>query len=94
MKKRLLKTILKEIKPYRDKAEFFLLMLEECSEEDAEFVDKLYSEFMQNIRKIESKDQLQKISKKLKEIKEKEAIEWWKDKEDVEKLEDLILNIN
>ena len=49
---------------------------------------------MQNIRKIESKDQLQKISKKLKKIKEKETIEWWMDKEDIEKLEDLILNIN
>ena len=94
MKKDILKTILERIKQYRDKAEYFLLMLDECNEDDANFIDKLYNEIVQNIKQIDSEDKLQQIVDELKTIKEMESIEEWKDKEDIEELENLILNMS
>lgn len=94
MKKKLLRTILERINQYRDKAEYFLLMLDECNEEDTEFVDNLYNEVVNNIKQIDSEDQLQKISDELKTIKEIESVEDSKDKKDIEELENLIANIS
>ena len=90
MKKNFLKRILERIKEYWDQSEYFLLMLDECNEDDGDFIDRLYSEILHNIREIESKDQLQKISDELKKIKEKELVDEWKDQEDIEELENLI----
>lgn len=94
MKKNFLKRILERIKEYWDQSEYFLLMLDECNEDDGDFIDRLYSEILHNIREIESKDQLQKISDELKKIKEKELVDEWKDQEDIEELENLISNIS
>lgn len=93
MRKSNLKLILTKLLPYRDLAEEFLLILEETTDEDKDFIDKLYGDIMQNIKEIKSKDQLQKISNELKRIKEKELIEDSKDKQDLEDLESLIDNI-
>ncbi|MBO7504639.1 hypothetical protein J6T66_00210 [bacterium] len=66
---------MERIKEYWDQSEYFLLMLDECNEDDGDFIDRLYSEILHNIREIESKDQLQKISDELKKIKEKELVD-------------------
>jgi len=94
MKKSLLKAILERISQYRDKAQYFLLMLEESKEEDMVFVDKLYDEIMYNIKQINSKDQLQKISDELKIIKEKELIEEKKSEQELADLESLISSLS
>lgn len=91
MRKDSLKLILTKLKPYRNMAEDFLLMLEES--EDEKLISKLYELIIQNIKQIKSKDQLHRISNELKKIKENESIQDWKDKQDIEELESLIDNM-
>ena len=93
MKKDILKTILEKIKPYRDMASDFLIILDEVDEKNSELIDKLYNKIIENIKKIESKDKLQKISKELKAIRKKELIENKTNKEDIKKIESLIDSI-
>lgn len=93
MRKETLKLVLTRLQPYRDMAEGFLLILDECKEDDKDLIDNLYNDIVQNIKDIDSKDQLQKISNELKIIKERELIEEWKDKKDIEDLENLISNM-
>ncbi len=94
MRKETLKLVLTRLQPYRDMAEGFLLILDECNEEDENLVNDLYNDIIQNIKNIDSKEQLQKISNELKTIKERELIEEWKDKKDIEELENLISNMD
>ncbi len=94
MSKETLKLDLTRLQPYRDMAEGFLLILDECNEEDENLVNDLYNDIIQNIKNIDSKEQLQKISNELKTIKERELIEEWKDKKDIEELENLISNMD
>ena len=75
MKKETLKLVLTRLQPYRDMAEGFLLILDECKEDDKDLIDNLYNDIVQNIKDIDSKEQLQKISNELKIIKERELIE-------------------
>lgn len=94
MRKETLKLVLTRLQPYRDMAEGFLLILDECNEEDEKLINDLYNDIIQNIKDIDSKEQLQKISNELKIIKERELIEDWKDKRDIEDLENLISNLD
>ena len=94
MRKETLKLVLTKLKPYRDMAEMFLLILEECEEEDQEFVDKLRGEIVQGIRKIESREEIRKITMEIEKIKEKEEVEIRRSKKDLEELENLINDIN
>lgn len=94
MRKETLKLVLTRLQPYRDMAEGFLLILDECNEEDEKLINDLYNDIIQNIKDIDSKEQLQKISNELKIIKERELIEDWKDKRDIEDLENLISNMD
>ena len=93
MKKDILKKKLEKIKPYRDMASDLLIILDEVDEKNSELIDKLYNKIIENIKKIESKDKLQKISKELKAIRKKELIENKKNKEDIKKIESLIDSI-
>lgn len=94
MRKETLKLVLTRLQPYRDMAEGFLLILDECNEEDEKLINDLYNDIIQDIKDIDSKEQLQKISNELKIIKERELIEDWKDKRDIEDLENLISNLD
>lgn len=71
-------------------AQDFLAMLREYREEDEELVNKLYIDMCENIKKIKSKDQLQKISSEIKGIKEREMEEKKGEEEYLENLLDLI----
>lgn len=93
MRKNLLKTVLEKLIPYRDMAKDFLLMLEECEEDEQEFIDKLSNEIMQGIKKIKSREKIDKISREIKKLKRKEESELWKSKKDLENLENLINSI-
>jgi len=70
-----LKLLLIKLQPYRDMAEDFLIILEECKDEDQEFVDRLSSEIVQGIKRIESKEQIEKITKEISNIKKQEEAE-------------------
>lgn len=94
MKKETLKLVLTKLEPYRNMAEDFLLILEECWEEDQELVNKLSSEIVQCIKKIKSKEQIKKITKEISKIKKREEVEIWRSKKDLEELENLINEIN
>lgn len=94
MKKEILKTILKRIEPHREMASYFLLILNEVDKKDKKFTNKLYNKIIENIRKIESKDKLRKISKELEIIRKKELNENKKNLEDMKTLEFLINNID
>lgn len=94
MKKEILKTILERIEPQREMASYFLLILNEVNKKDKKFINKLYNKIVENIRKIESKDKLRKISKELEIIRKKELNENKKNLEDVKTLEYLINNID
>jgi hypothetical protein len=75
MRKKLLKTILEKLVPYRDMAEDFIIILDECKEEDQEFIDNLSNEIVKGIRAIKSREKLKKISKEIKKIKREEDAE-------------------
>ena len=94
MKKETLKLVLTKLEPYQNMAEDFLLILEECWEEDQELVNKLSSEILQGIKKIKSKEQIKKITKEISKIKKREEVEIWRSKKDLEELENLINDIN
>lgn len=89
MSKEMLKKILKSLIPYWDMAEWFLLMLEE-DEDDEELITNLKKLIIPNIKKIEDKNQKQKISNQLKALKNKECMENIATKKDLEELENLI----
>ncbi len=93
MSRETLKLLLIKLQPYRDMAEDFLIILEECKDEDQEFVDRLSSEIVQGIKRIESKEQIEKITKEISNIKKQEEAEIWRNKKDLEELENLINNI-
>ena len=71
-------------------AQDFLLILKETNDEDTQLIDKLYGQIIQNIRKIKSKEKLQKISNELKIIRKKESIRTQEDKQSLKNLESLI----
>ena len=93
MRKNLLKTVLEKLIPYRNMAKDFLLILEECEEDEQEFIDKLSNEIIQGIKKIKSREKIDKISREIKKLKRKEEFELWKSKKDLENLENLINSI-
>ena len=70
-------------------AEWFLLMLEE-DEDDEELITNLKKLIIPNIKKIEDKNQKQKIANQLKTLKNKESMENIATKKDLKELEDLI----
>lgn len=94
MSKKLLKTVLEKLVPYRDMAKDFLIILDECEEEDQEFIDRLSNEIVKGIRAIKSREKLKKISKEIKKIKKEEDAELWKSKKDLDELEILINNMD
>lgn len=93
MKKESLILILTRLKPYWKTAEDFLLMVNEATDEDTDFINKLYELMVINIKKIKSKWQLQTIRKELGKIRQKELLNKWKDQEDLKELEALINDI-
>lgn len=93
MRKNLLKTVLEKLIPYRDMAKDFLIILDECEEDEQEFIDKLSNEIIQGIKKIKSREKIDKISREIKKLKRKEESELWKSKKDLDDLENLINNI-
>lgn len=93
MKKESLILILTRLKPYWKTAEDFLLMVNEATDEDTDFINKLYELMVINMKKIKSKWQLQTIRKELGKIRQKELLNKWKDQEDLKELEALINDI-
>ena len=89
-RKQILQKILKALVPYRDMANDFLVILEECNDEDEELINKLYLDITENIKIINSKDQIQKISKELRNIQEKELMGRKEEEQYVENLLSLI----
>ena len=91
-KMEILKTILEQLIPYWDLAEWFLLLLNE--EWNDELKEKLYQNILTEIRNIKSKVQQQKIKTALKKLKERSEYSIKGDEEDaVNILNDFINNI-
>ena len=93
MSKDTLKLILERLKPHREMAEWFLLMLDEVDYWDDELVTNLQNLITENIKRIQSKNQLKQISNELKTIKQKELDENQSNQKDIEELESLIDDI-
>ena len=87
-KKETLKKILEALVPYRELAQWFLLLLKE--DWNDEIKENLYQIIINEIRQIKDENKIKKIKKSLKIIKEKELKE--KIVED-KYLNDLINNI-
>lgn len=68
-KKETLKKVLEALIPYRDMAEWFLLLLNEDWNEDLK--EELYQEILKQIKEIKSSSQQEKIKKALNQLKEK-----------------------
>ena len=64
MRKNLLKTVLEKLIPYRNMAKDFLLILEECEEDEQEFIDKLSNEIIQGIKRNHTRNKKNKIKRK------------------------------
>lgn len=92
MSTEMLMKVLKSLIPYWDMAEGFLLMLEE-DKDDEELVSNLKKLIIPNIKKIEDKNKVQKITNTLNALKEKERKENLHNKKDIEELEDLIAGL-
>ncbi len=91
-KKKILKKILTALVPYRELAEWFLLLLEEKWNEEIE--EKLYQNILREIRNINSKTQQENIRTALQKLKEKsEIITKAEEKEAEQILDDFIDNI-
>ena len=92
-KKGTLKKILEALVPYRELAQWFLLLIQEDGND--ELKEKLYQEILQQIRNISSKTQQENIKKALKALKKKSNKTIKKDQDEAEKmLNDFIDNIN
>ena len=68
-KKETLKKVLEALIPYRDMAEWFLLLLNEDWNEDLK--EELYQEILKQIKEIKSSSQQEKIKKAINQLKEK-----------------------
>lgn len=87
-KKETLKKILEALIPYRDLAEWFLLLTEKTKDE--ELINALYELICNQIKSIKDENKRKSINKALKQIKEKEEEE---NEGNNEYLENLINNI-
>lgn len=91
-KKEALKKILTELIPYRDIAEWFLLLLNE--ETNNELIEKLYKEILKSIREINSKAQQEQIKTALQKLKDRSEHVTKIDEEEADQmLNDFIDNI-
>ena len=91
-KKKILKKILTALVPYRELAEWFLLLLEEKWNEEIE--EKLYQKILREIRNINSKTQQENIRTALQKLKEKsETVTKTEEKEAEEMLDDFMNNV-
>ena len=87
-----LQKILTALLPYRDLAEWFLLLLKEWWND--ELIEQLYNNIVDEIKNIKSESQQEKVKKVLKKLKEKSDATIKKDEEWAEQLlNDLINNI-
>ena len=87
-KKQALQKILEALIPYRDMAEWFLLLLE--NNKDENIINTLYNTIINEIKNINNENDRKNIKKSLEKIKEQEEKE---KKEENEYLKDLINNI-
>ena len=91
-KKQALQNILEALIPYRDMAEWFLLILKEGW--NNELKENLYENIIKEIRNINSNTQQENIKNALQKLKEKTEQTTKVDEEDAEKmLDDFINNI-
>ena len=91
-KKQALQKILEALIPYREMAEWFLLILKE--EWNDETIEKLYKEIQENIKNINSATQHEQIKTALQRLKEKsEQITKAEEDEADQMLDDFISSI-
>jgi len=91
-KRQALQKILEALTPYREMAEWFLLLLTE--EWNDEIGEKLYQEILKEIKKINSGTQQEKIKSALEKLKEKSDETTKADENEAEQiLDDFINNI-
>lgn len=91
-KQQTLKKILEALIPYRDMAEWFLLILQE--EWNDELKENLYKIIIEEIRNINSKTQQENIKNTLQKLKKESEQTTRADEEDAENmLDDFISNI-
>ena len=91
-KKGLLIKILKALEPYRDFAEWLLVIIR--SVDDEAFIDSILLEIQKWIKSIKSNKKREKIKKELKQINKKNDKQTKQDKKDADRiLEDFINNI-
>lgn len=91
-KKEILEEILEKLIPYRDMAEWFLLLIREDWNEKLK--EDLYQEILKQMRNIKSKTQQDKIKWALKKLKEKaEATTKADEEEAAQMLNDFLDNI-
>ena len=83
-KKETLKKILEALIPYRDMAEWFLLLLKE--EWNEKLKEDLYQEILKEIRNINSKSQQENIKNALEKLKEKAESVAKKEENNAEKM--------
>ena len=90
--KKLLITILKALNPYRDLAEWFLVIVENIDDEN--IINGILTEIQNWIKFIKSKKEREKIKKEIKETYKKNDEKAEEDKEKADKfLNDFINNI-
>ena len=68
-KKEILQKILEALIPYRNMAEWFLLLLNEDWNDDLK--EELYQEILKQIKEIKSSSQQEKVKKAINQLKEK-----------------------
>ena len=91
-KRQTLQKILEALIPYRDMAEWFLLILQE--EWNEKLIEKLYQEILSEIRKINSENQQKNIETALQNLREKSGLITKADEDEAEQiLNDFIDNI-
>lgn len=88
-KKETLQKILEALIPYRDMAEWFLLLINE--EQNDELIENLYQEILKNMKNIKSKGQEEKIKAALQKLKEKSEKVTKTDEKEAEKMLDNLL---
>ena len=89
-KNQALQKILKSLIPYREMAEWFLLILQE--EWNDELKEKLYQNIIKEIRNINSKTQQGNIKNALQKLKEKTEQTTKADEDEAEKMLDDFIN--
>jgi predicted component of type VI protein secretion system len=89
-KKQALQKILEALIPYREMAEWFLLILKE--EWNDELKEKLYQNIIKEIRNINSKTQQGNIKNALQKLKEKTEQTTKADEDEAEKMLDDFIN--